>query len=125
MAVVKAIRGVWSDCFGEQADWTQEFKRSDGGFDGEIWPHLDPNGKIAFKTFPSPESQLTAAVARETLKDVDLPCLIVTRLPLHQGTTATIRKSRSNAVQFVQWTGAGQDEQLEISPRILRDSLPG
>jgi hypothetical protein len=121
--VARAIQQTWSDRFGDTAHIQQTLTRSDGGVDGLIWPQDDPSLRVAFKTFPSPETKLRSFVAEKSLADISEPCLIVTRLPLHPGTRATIEKAYSRPLQFLRWSGAGNEEALEISLRILRDSL--
>jgi hypothetical protein len=121
--VTRAIQQTWSDCFGDKTHMKQNLTRSDGGVDGVIWPQDDPRLRVAFKTFPSPEVKLRSFVAEKSLADMAEPCLIVTRLPLHPGTRATIEKAYSHTLQFLQWSGAGDEDELEIKLRILRDSL--
>jgi hypothetical protein len=91
---------------------------------GAIWPLDQPHTALAFKTFPSPSERLRSHVALESMKDLDVPCLIVTRMPTHPGTRATIERKYPHRVQFVHWTGDDDaEEALEISLRILQESF--
>jgi hypothetical protein len=127
VAVTTTIQQTWWECFGERTHMTapRDFtKRPDGGVDGLIWPLDNPDMKISFCTFPSPEIKLRSAEAAELLKDCDTPCLIVTRIALNQWTHDAIQRAHPPPVRFLQWTGSSEDKDaLETHLRELRESI--
>jgi hypothetical protein len=124
VAVTTAIQQVWWDCFEERTHVEASKTRDDGGVDGLIWPLENPDARVSFCTFPSPEFKLRSAEAAERLKDCDTPCLIVTRIALNQWTHDAIERAYPPPVRFLQWTGSSEDwETLQAHLRVLRESL--
>jgi hypothetical protein len=125
--VTRAIQQAWWDCFGERTHMNapRDFtKRPDGGVNGLIWPLDNPDVKVSFCTFPSPEIKLRSAEAAELLKDCDAPCLIITRIALSQWTHDAIQRAFPPPVRFLQWTGSSEDKDaLETHLRELRESI--
>lgn len=118
--VATAVQQTWLDCFGDRSRMEQMLTRSDGGVDGVIWSLQSPGLQVAFKTFPSPDKRLRSFVLKESLSGLAVPCLIVTRLAIHPGTRVTIENAYPYALQFLRYDEDLDDEELEISLRILR-----
>ena len=94
------------------------------GVDGAIWPDDEPNVKVSFRTFPSPELKPTSAEVIAILKGSDTPCIVVSRLPIGAWTRAAIEEAYPPPVRFLQWTGSSEDEEAVATHlRALRESI--
>jgi hypothetical protein len=124
VSVTTAIRQAWWDCFEEKTNIEMSTARDDGGVDGLIWPLDQPEAKISFHTFPSPENELQPHEAVDLLNDSDPPGLIVTRLPVFPWRPDLVVQLYRPRYRFLQWTGVNKDKDaLKRHLRALREEV--